>query len=519
MTLTIMDLHSAIESFDLDQGARKRVEFSLERSRRGYPGDLRTPFAGKDRDRKTIIDEFEEYIGYTDFPELTAIDEEQKSKIGPYSIMLPWDERKYSVDEYGEQIWNADESAFDRAVMRVASLFPSGSLRPMGLDAACEAMPTGTLLGLPAFTSDESYIDQYLQRAKAANSAHDIYPAVAGWRGQPKGLNEIPKQRLVWMMDHASTILDLSILYPVLNPLRLKPGFSAWSSMDDVDEAVTSLITKAESMGVSIVSADYKSFDSSAHRNLIASAFDILRYWFINSAEPRINLCEEVFINCDLLTPSGLYTGRTGGVPSGSGLTNLIDTLINIIAGYYTAYRLGVELVAFEVLGDDSVFVFSQDLDMKTLENTMMELGLNCNPEKQFLSKHSVLFLQHWHSSEYKIDGISRGVRSPYRALNGMLSLERWVPNKWNKWMVTARLGMQVENCKWDSRFRSMVQYAKAHDEVLRSGVTLAVVMKRAGGASAVRDTLSIASYPFNTQDPEKVSKFATERILRELAH
>jgi hypothetical protein len=502
----------------LSQDEEARLARNLKRSEIGVKTDIRTPFYAK-VDRSEIIDRFKSELGFTEFDELTDIDEKEISKIGPYSIMLPWKDRRDSLDAFRKQVYTGSDSALGTVLQDMAKLFPQSSFRPMGLDTAFDSMPHGTMLGLPTMSSDESYKGEYLQRAKRLVSADEIYPCVAGWRGQPKGLHEIPKQRLVWMFDHVETILGLSILYPVLNRLRVLPGFSAWSSDLVVDDAVTDLLQNARGSGNTIVSADYSNFDASVSSVLLECAFDLLRYWFTDETKSRLDVLQEVFSTVPLITPDGVFKDRNGGVPSGSALTNLIDTLVNLIAGKYVSVRLGCKLTDFEVLGDDSIFVFSPTPGVEEISEVLKELGLDSNPEKQFVSAVSAHFLQRWHSLDYQIDGKSRGVRSPYRALSGMLSLERWMNNDNHrfKYLMSTRLIMQAENTRWDPRFHKFVELIKEGDEILQSGIDPAVIFKRAGGSDEIRSGLSIASYPFNVQNPDNVEEFATSRVLREI--
>jgi len=512
------------QSLALDSGAQGRLDRSLNHARFGFPHDLRTPFFDG-APREEIAEIARSVIGFTKYKELTTIDEHELSKWGMYSWMVPWKERRSSVDDFRHQNYSGIDSVLSHAVTRVASLFPRGGFRPMEIHTAVEAMPKKTMLGLPTMSSDVSLIPQYEQRAIALRSAHEINPAVAGWRGQAAGLHELPKQRLVWMMDHVETILGLTILYPVLNRLRELDGFSAWNSDLVVDQKITKLLLHARSSGDTIVSADFSKFDASVPNALLHAVFDILRHWFAESAHERLNILEEAFTTSSLVTPDGIFGGRTGGVPSGSALTNLVDTLVNLIAGYYVAERCGVVLTKFEVLGDDSVLVFHPTPGVDVLSQAYKELGLDVNPEKQFVSDVSCHFLQRWHSLTYQLRGVSRGVRSPYRALNGMMSLEREVhlskdakAQRRFKYLMTARLAMQVNNVRWDPRFMALIKLWKEGDKIIRTGIDLAVVFKRAGGADEIRSSLSIASYPFNQQDPEEVETFAVTQALRSVA-
>jgi hypothetical protein len=502
--------------FELNPDAQGRLERNLFRSSTGDSRDLRTPFAGG-RPREEIEERYRKEVGFTKYAELTAIDEKEISKWGSFSIMLPWTERRDSVTDFEHQTFSADMATLDKVVWEMSKLFPRSSFRPMDIHTAVLSMPRGKMLGLPTMSSDDSLIPQYEQRARINAPT---YPAVAGWRGQAAGLHVPPKQRLVWMMDHKETIDGLRILYPVLNRLRVLPGFSAWSNDLAVDTAITKLLQTASGLGETVVSADYSGFDASVSYTLIQYVFDLLRYWFTDETKSLLDELETVFTTIPLVTPDGVFTNRKGGVPSGSALTNLVDTLVNVMAGRYAALKLGVTLQAFEVLGDDSVFVFHPFMGVDELSEVLSELGLESNPEKQFVSKRSAHFLQRWHSLDYLLSGEARGVRSLYRALNGIMSLERWVPTEQSKYkyLMAARAIMQINNVRWHPFFHKSVELVKEDEPVLRTGIDPTTVFRRAGGSEAIRSALSIASFPFNQQDPDMVEEFAATAVLREIA-
>jgi hypothetical protein len=456
----------------------------------------------------------ERRIGYTSFKELTEIDQHEKGKIGSFSIMLPYSERTATVEAYWQQRFNADMDCFTSAVQSVKYLIQFRSLRPTSFSTAYNQMPEGTSLGAPWFTSDKRYASDYLDRAERVRSPDDINPCVLYWRGQAKGLHEIPKQRVVWGFDHAETILGATILYPCLTALSKLHGFSAWLGDVYVDEAMTRLLSKAD--GRRIISMDFSGFDSSLHRHLLDAVDDILASWFTGMGPGRVKLLGIISDTVQLIVPGEILGGRTGGMPSGSVLTNLRDTIANLIAGFYVAYRNRTTLIDYELLGDDSVYLWEEDLSPEAVASSVAELGLESNPDKQFVSARSAHFLQRWHSLDYKVNGVCRGVRSPFRALSGMLSYERF-KRDWSKYMDTSRWIMQVENVKWDPRFELFVRFLKDGDELLNSGMDPKDIFRKAGGAHEIRRVLGIASFPFNIQNPEKVEEFETTRILRAL--
>jgi hypothetical protein len=373
-------------------------------------------------------------------------------------------------------------------------------------------MPKDTSLGLPWMTRDRGLAHDYLRRAERIKDPKDIYPCVLYWRGQPKGFREIPKQRVVWGFDHAETIIGATILYPALYTLKRRNGFAAWNDDLEVDKAMTRILEGAQ--GRRIVSMDYSGFDSSLSVELLNRVDRVLMHWFEPSAAARIQLVGEISNTVDLVVPFEVLTGRNGGMPSGSVLTNLRDTIANLIAGFYIAIRNEVSLLDYEVLGDDAVFLFSKNLDPEVIASTVSELGLKSNPEKQYVSSESAHFLQRLHMLHYKLDGHCRGVRSPYRAMSGILGYERFRQN-WSKWMDSARWIMQMENVRWDPRFIDFVKFIRDGDKVLKEGIDPATIFSKAGGATKVREVLHISSFPFNQQNPERVKEFETTRILR----
>jgi hypothetical protein len=505
-------LRSSLDSVP-DEGF-DRLARSLDRTDRGFDSDLRTPFSSG-ASRQEVISQLEAAIGHTDYPEMEAIDEHERSKVGPISLMDPYSLRESDVLEFGHQTFSADEVALDQATEIVRNLLPIRSLRVADFFTAFGLMPKDTSLGLPWVTRDRGYVESYYQRATHLSSPAEIFPCILYWRGQAAGPNKT-KQRVVFGFDHAETIFGATILYPVLAALRRIIGFSAWNGDVFVDEAITSLLRSSQ--GRQIISMDYSGFDHSLHKDLLSHVDDILSSWFADPGPSRVALLAMISNTVPLVVPWTVeLLDRVGGMPSGSVLTNLRDTIANLIAGVYVGIRSKSSLMRYEVLGDDSVFVFTNDMDQKTLTSLVGELGLESNPDKQFVSTTSVHYLQRWHSTLYTKDGLHRGVRSPYRAMSGVLGYERF-RGDWSKYLDSARWIMQFENLKNDPRFELCVRFLFENDSVLNSGMDPETIFKRAGGAEVISSTLNIASFPFNVQNPEDVSVFETTRVLRTLS-
>jgi len=508
-----------VAALQIEEEARHRLTTFLARVERGDPHDYRSPLYDS-KPREDIIDMAREALGLASIKEFDDSDEREIEKTGSFSIMQPASERYANLFAHWDQNWSADERAFKEAVRRVRDTVRRRSLRPSEWSTAYNAMPKDTNLGLPHWTRDKAYAESYLVRAQQVREPSDIYPYGWGWRGQSRGLHELPKQRDVWMSDHAETIISLRFLNAYLKVLRELPGYAAWSNDLQVDLAITDLLSHAKRVGVAPISMDYSSFDATLHKRMLWAAFmEILAEWFQPGNEEMLEILYHVTANGSIVTPMGVLYNKDGSMTSGTGNTNGVDTICNRVAQEYAAIRTGTEIVCNQTLGDDAVVLFNKQIRPDALSSVLGELGLIVNPDKQFIHDYCCHFLQRIHSLNYQIGGVCHGVRSPFRTLNSSMSYERFRdPEMWNGYLDSARWIMQMENSRWDPRFTQFVQFMKEGDDIMRSQLDPVEIFQLAGGPEAIRRTLRIASFPFNVQNPEGVNRFITTKVLRGLA-
>ena len=272
--------------------------------------------------------------------------------------------------------------------------------------------------------------DSYLERARRISSWEEVYPAVLGWRGQQGGgLNT--KQRVVWMFDHAEPILGLSLMRPILDALRTRyPGiFCAWIG----EEAVGSQISKMLKEGRTVLSLDFSGFDHSLGPELLNAARYVLKTWLAN-AHDRLDLVMDIMMHVGIVVPFQVWEDREGGMPSGTSLTNLVDTIINLIGCLYVAHRAGASILNVAALGDDAVLQLASEVDVQDVEGYFSELGLEVSTQKQWVSDSSVHFLQNLHLADAPDEG-HHGIRSVYRSVNGMITYER-IRRGWSKYCL-----------------------------------------------------------------------------------
>jgi hypothetical protein len=320
------------------------------------------------------------------------------------------------------------------------------------------------------------------------------------------------KNRDVWGYWHGETCGGQMFVHPVVNRLRSLPkGFSAWLGFEAVDVAITRLLSNYPLLTKN--SMDFSGYDKTISGELLDAAKNILMLWCEQSISSTIDLVVEIEKTVPIVTPYGILSGRRGGMPSGSVATNLIDSIINLIAGYYVAYRCSATLLDYEVMGDDSVFVWDRNISRDVIAEIVSELGLTSNPEKQLLSVDSVHYLQRLHLAKYKLGGLNVGVRSIYRAISGITGLERI--KEGNNYLFSARLLSQLQQCSSHPCFIPFVRFWYDGDTVLKSGVDPVMVIKKAGGYSKVREAVGSLSFSYNAVDPEGVNGWAVTNVIR----
>ena len=483
----VLPLDSLLEEppyYPPGEEAQNRIHMALMRAEVGNEEDFRTPFLERFSRAEGAVFLTQE-IGPANWSAFEENDEIERNNMGPLSVIPPYGERDDSVRSYWQQDWDPDDRALNTAVERVAAILPPRSLRPLSYIAASARVPRGGNLGLPELSNRDPFRHDYEERARLLRDVEDVYPCMLFTRGQSSG-GPISKARPVWGMDHAETFLGARYMYPALDALRERRGFSAWSGSDAVDVAVSELFARRPS-DVKF-SMDFSGLDASVHARLISIVFGILSSWFTRGGQD-LALQEEIFRTVGIVTPKGIYVGRSGGVPSGSVWTNLVDTLVCRLAFEYVSARFGLGAPLLECMGDDALVIWRPSPTLGDVQGAVSELGLRINTSKTLVSEERAHYLQRVHTLEYNVDGLFRGVRSPYRSLNGMMSLERRRPG-WSAAMYSVRWILQVENCRWDPRFPAFVEFLARHDAALSAFRNLDDLPRMAGGVKHVEETL-----------------------------
>lgn len=148
--------------------------------------------------------------------------------------------------------------------------------------------------------------------------------------------------------------------------------------------------------GCACINLDFSSFDSSVRVKLIKSAFQILDDIMSLTSVQRAMLKElmEYFINTPLLLKKDIIQ-KHRGIPSGSAFTQLIGSIVNMIACLYAEERtegLRISEKHSAWLGDDCCLCV---VDHHGISDSVRgefllrfaELGLTVNEENTLVSK------------------------------------------------------------------------------------------------------------------------------------
>ena len=503
-------------------GTQRRLQGWYNRTKNGFHTDLRGPVY-HDLPRFRVMDRWWDILQTFDMhPDLYSFEREEALKLGPYSLQEPWDpDRKADAWRFfaDDRSTNMSANEWRNSLAYLQALIPDASLVRAKFAELLSRTPKNTNSGLPTFSRDRGYLSQYQERFNEAMAGWgaEVYPFVAGWRGQPGYIYPRPwtKQRLLFMADRLEGWLGGQFVYPIIDTLKGQTFFSAWANQDTITAAVKRVLLNAQSLNVPVYSTDFSGFDASVPEIVLNDVFDVVASWF--TATVGLGTVQDSFVHGGLLTPDGLLQGRRGGIPSGSVFTNVIGTFVNLLSAEYIARRLDVMRVDGEYLGDDALNVYGRDPGAERIQDAGGELNLSLNADKQFVSRTTAHFLQNVYILEDDELLYGGGVRPTSRALNGMLSYERARrPGEWNEYLALMRTVMQLENCKYHPAFPRFVEFVAEGDRRLLE-IDVTEIARRAGGAKAIEESLGITSFRYTSQDVSGLSGFKTTEVLRQL--
>lgn len=145
--------------------------------------------------------------------------------------------------------------------------------------------------------------------------------------------------------------------------------------------------------GYSFFQGDYSNFDASETIEALNTIRSMLQSSFSPDPEGKIDTLNAQMMNAIIHLPWGSFEVKNG-LPSGSRDTTLLNSLLNICTILEVCDRLGIQVIAAGVLGDDSVILFSGSVSMDAFVRAFSGCGLDINPLKSKISSNEFEFLK-----------------------------------------------------------------------------------------------------------------------------
>lgn len=372
---------------------------------------------------------------------LNEIEENQKAKFGPRSRALPWDDIKDTFfDGY-----NASTNSCEHIRSEPPFSLDKGILRPASITTVIRRLKLSTNSGLPYLSNTGSALDKILNNLDRDYNKN--WPMVPFIRTQ-----EDYKTRLVKGYPKSDVIIESMYFYPLFEYYRQLPCYAAMNGPEEVNKAMTKLISEAVRLGHSCVSGDISNFDDSFGIPLQTKCFDEMKFLIQREYHKQFEEIAYRFGHKEMVIPEGIVSGPHG-IPSGSQFTNLIGSI-----GNRKVCDLPLELTQF--LGDDFAVVAPNPDD---LFDKYQSCGLDLNKDKTDVSDSYFVYLQNLFHPDYVRDGEIKGVYPTWRALNRLIYPERF--SSFHKFDLEGKDYFAIrslsilENCKYHPLFEELVKF------------------------------------------------------------
>lgn len=297
-------------------------------------------------------------------------------KLAKYGSMRSWNPK-----------WDAFDLAWDLAMKAFGRPVNDPLLQPMALTEVKLQVKMAKSAGLPACTKKLEDVERAMSAAyRIIEGQKKPDPCISYHRIQhgEKG----PKLRLVWGFPFSQTLVEGTIAAPLIAHFlsRRTPMVFGYTKLG-VAARLARISNRHFQYGF-----DFSGFDSSIAPKLIQRAFIILRTWFPQTSEVDhlFSLVENYFVFTPIVMPDGFIYQKKRGVPSGSWLTQLVDSIVNYFAIQYCmicSTGRPINLNNICVLGDDSIIGINQKISVSSFVRYAETIGLTINSEKTSVSK------------------------------------------------------------------------------------------------------------------------------------
>lgn len=360
---------------------------------------------------------------------------------------------------------------------------------------------------------------QAISSAKSGEASH--YPSTVGFRATMG--KTFDDERIIFMAAFGRNLTEQQFVVPLQEYCR-KTGntfFYPWEGFDKVQSEVDRSWKNNLKCGW-----DYTKMDQHFNGYHGLECFDVIKHYFKKEYWAALEQNIREVFTLPVVTSEG-YVEQDHGMPSGSGWTNFLETIFNLIFMRYLQIKYHLDIVSAMGIGDDQLWFLKGHWDSKAIEwlvktvTTEMELiGLPGNPSKQEVSMDETGFLQRHFVSGWAGNygnHVAAGVYPLIRNVTSQVYPERFHNEKeWSSEMFALRVIMIAENCCQHPAFQEYVKFiAKSNSNILEF-----VRMKDSQIQKVVRDSRKLSNF-MPTYNQEKINAsifdFETFKLLRSM--
>jgi hypothetical protein len=245
------------------------------------------------------------------------------------------------------------------------------------------------------------------------------------------------KARGVWAYPAEVKVMEMRFIIPLIERISQVFGKIPYTTGRNMTKALPFIIDHLLNDNRCGFVTDISKLDTCIGPDFINWAFSQMKEWFVmgmtKSSETRNDNVWSFlqYYNCrtPVLLPSGLLYRKYGGEPSGSGFTQIIDTLVTVWWTVYSLLRMGKTeediIGRLFAVGDDVALSVEEDFDIEKFIRYMADLGAIINRDKVMFSKVGI---------ELKFLGYSKYGGGIYRPIEELLQTalfpEKFVGNQ-----------------------------------------------------------------------------------------
>lgn len=236
----------------------------------------------------------------------------------------------------------------------------------------------------------------------------------------------LSKLRVVCAMPKWDTILGKPILTRLMNECRKIQNpdgthpFCALMRPEVIDKNMEVMLQTAAKNDLIPLGTDFSGYDATVPPWLAFEVAKAVSVWMTpRCANIFLGLVYSAFYCTSCITPTEYFPEGPSSMKSGSWLTNIMDSLINLVSQRY-GLETGMykSILAQFVQGDDAILL-GEGINPESFEKCVSQLGFVGNADKQYYEKDSVSFCQ-----KIYVRGYPGGIYPIARACAAIVSLE-----------------------------------------------------------------------------------------------